>query len=112
MDANFVPIIFFIVVGAILISYFYFDFRLKQSIVERGLTKEEMVELLKKNRNPYSLLKLGIITMIFAIGLGLGFLLQAATEIDEWIPFFVLLGLGAGMIVAVFVEKKMQSKEM
>ncbi len=111
MDPNIVPIILFILLGAIIISYFYFDSKTKQSIIEKGLTREEMIELLRKNRNPYTLLKLGIITLVFAIGLGLGFLFQYLTDYDEWIPFFVLLGLGAGMILAILVERKLRSRD-
>jgi len=107
MDETLIPIILFIVCGVVIVSFFYFNAKVKQSIIEKGLEKEEMIALLKNNKHHFSILKLGIIVVSFAIGLGLGFLFQYWMGAEEWIPFFILLGLGIGMILAALIEKKL-----
>ncbi|MCB9247920.1 MAG: hypothetical protein H6613_04920 [Ignavibacteriales bacterium] len=50
-------------------TYIYFRARERQMMIEKGLTPEQISELFKSKRNPYTWLKLGVII----IGAGLGY---------------------------------------
>jgi hypothetical protein len=96
-----VPITFFLVTGAILVSIIYFNFRQKQMLIERGFTSEELKELMKKKEIKSStfLPKAGIIMIFFGIGLGLGRWI-ADYNFEIAIPVFIFVFTGIGMIVA------------
>lgn len=115
MDAGiialFIPIISVIVTGIVLITFFYFRSKEKQMMIERGLSYEQMVEMLKARKDNYALLKIGIIIMFFGIGLGTGILIERFTGIDEWVPLFIFVMLGIGFIVAHFASQKLAKKE-
>ena len=45
--AVFIPIVMFLVIGLVLVTFFYFRSREKQLMIEKGLSYEQMMELLK-----------------------------------------------------------------
>jgi hypothetical protein len=96
-----VPITFFLVTGAILVSIIYFNFRQKQMLIERGFTSDELKELMKKKEAKSSnfLPKAGIIMIFFGIGLGLGKWVSDY-NFEIAIPVFIFVFTGIGMIVA------------
>lgn len=102
-----VPIIFFSV-GAVLIAYFYLRFRERSTIIERGLSTEQMLALYNKKRDPLLMLKIGVVVFFFGLGLGGGLLIQEMTGVEEWVPFLIFTMTGLGFIVAFFVSKKYQ----
>ncbi len=106
-----IPIIMFLVVGAVIITLIYFRSREKQMVIERGLDVEVIKEIFKKKENPYALLKAGIITLFFGLGLGIGLLIEAFTGVSEWIPFLIFVGAGTGFIVAFLAGKKFEEKD-
>ncbi|MCX7797702.1 MAG: hypothetical protein N2249_03665 [Melioribacter sp.] len=109
--ASFIPIISVIVTGIVLISYFYFRSKEKQIMIEKGLSFEQMIEILKSRKDNYALLKIGIIISFFGIGLGIGLLIERLANIDELIPFFIFFMLGLGFIVAHFASQKLTEKK-
>jgi hypothetical protein len=98
---------FFLVVGIVLVTYFYFRSKEKQMMIEKGLSYEQMVELLRTKRDPFLMLKLGIITLFIGLGLGAGFLMENSTGYDEWMGFFIIIFCGLGFLAAFFVTRKM-----
>lgn len=128
--AVFIPIIFTIVVGLVVTLAIYFKSKEKQMMIEKGLSTEQMFELLhsreKERKNGYYLLKGGVI-LVFLITLGIignivdriyffGYsTLPDGTKYWNNEPvytiWFTFLGLGIGAIVSHFVAKKVEEKE-
>lgn len=107
-----VPIIFFSV-GAVVLSYIYFRYKERSTIIERGLSTEQMMALYnsKRKKDPLLLLKIGIVVFFFGLGIGSGTLLAEYTGYEEWIAFLIFTSTGVGFIVAFFVSKKYESPE-
>jgi hypothetical protein len=124
-----VPIIFFIVVGFVIALVFQLKSKEKQMMIEKGLSTEQMVELLKSkekdNRNRFLMLKGGIILIFLVIGGIIGDLIDRAfyfkyenfsgshyydgsANYSVWLAF---LGLGIGAVAAHFIAKKYEITE-
>ena len=86
--AVFIPIIMTLVIGAVLIIYFYLKSKEKQMLIEKGLSAEEIKKFFEEKRDGLWLMKIGIISIFFGLGLGIGMMLQDATTKEYWIPFF------------------------
>jgi len=110
-DPFIVPIVMFIVTGAVLITFIFYRSREKQMVIERGLDIEVIREIFKKKEYPYALLKSGIIILFFGLGLGIGLLLQVYTFVEEWIPFLIFVGTGIGFITASIIGKKFEDRD-
>ncbi len=106
--AVFIPIILFLVVGVILIVYFYLKSKEKQMLIEKGLTAEEIKKFFEEKRDGLWLMKIGIISIFFGLGLGIGMMLQDATTKEYWIPFSLFVGTGIGFVVANVLSDKMK----
>ncbi|MFC2139562.1 DUF6249 domain-containing protein [Bacteroidota bacterium] len=108
-----VPVTFMLVTGIVLVTYFYLKSREKQIMIEKGMSYEQMVDYLKTRRNPYTLLKAGIITVAFGLGVGLGVILENAywSHDDGWPALTIFVFTGIGMIVAFFVTKKYELQD-
>ena len=127
--AVFIPIIFFIVVGLVITLAIYFKSKEKQMMIEKGLSTEQMFELLhsreKERKNGYYMLKGGIILVFLVIGGIIGSIIDRAyfnywenydggrfhhndPVYGVWLTF---LGLGIGAIVAHFISKKMEKTD-
>ncbi|MDH7605785.1 MAG: hypothetical protein QHH13_12860 [Melioribacter sp.] len=109
--ALFIPIVAIVVTGIVLVTFFYFRSKEKQLMIEKGLSYDQMIELLKSRRDAYSLLKAGIIILFFGIGLGTGVLIEGYTGIDEWVPLLIFVMLGLGFVVAFFVARKLGERD-
>lgn len=110
MEGIFVPIVMFLVIGVIWVSFIYFRSKEKQLMIEKGLSYEQMIEFLKTKRDPYLMLKIGIVTLFFGVGLGVGLLIERFTYVDEWIPFLIISMTGLGFIVSFLVTRKLDNK--
>ncbi|MEJ5352421.1 MAG: DUF6249 domain-containing protein [Melioribacteraceae bacterium] len=109
--ALFIPIVAVVVTGIVLVTFFYFRSKEKQLMIEKGLSYEQMIEMLKSRKDEYGLLKAGIIILFFGIGLGAGILIQRFTGIEEWAPLFIFVMLGLGFIAAYFVARKLSERD-
>ncbi|MCF6271287.1 MAG: hypothetical protein L3J41_16360 [Melioribacteraceae bacterium] len=107
----FIPIILFLVIGVVLITYIYFRSREKQMVIERGLDIDVIKEIFKRREYPYALLKAGIIILFFGLGLGVGLLINVYTGVEEWIPFLIFVGSGLGFVLAFYAGKKAEVRE-
>ena len=106
-----IPIIMFLVVGAVSLTWIFFRSREKQMVIERGLDIEFIKEIFKKAKYPYALLKAGIIILFFGLGLGIGMLIHVNTGVEEWIPFLLFVGTGIGFIVAYYAGRKAEAAD-
>lgn len=97
---------FFLVIGIISVTYIYYKFKEKQIMLEKGLTPEQMLELLKYKGNKTTLLKIGIISIFFGFGLGIGITIDELTFYDAAVPFFIFVFTGLGFVTAFLIERK------
>jgi len=109
MDAGivgvFVPIIMMIVIGLVLVTAFYLRSKERQMLIEKGLSLTEMKEFYKNKKDPFVLMKIGIIAVFFGLGLGIGLMLQEYTTHDFWVPFLLFISTGLGFVIAGLVGK-------
>ena len=106
--AVFIPIIMTLVIGAVLIIYFYLKSKEKQMLIEKGLSAEEIKKFFEEKRDGLWLMKIGIISIFFGLGLGIGMMLQDATTKEYWIPFSLFVGTGIGFVFANVLSDKMK----
>ncbi|MDP3442541.1 MAG: hypothetical protein Q8T08_06720 [Ignavibacteria bacterium] len=111
--AVFIPIIFIIVTGIVILSAIYFKSREKQLMMEKGLSAEQIYQLLeekqKNGKTSTAWLKIGIIAVFFGIGLGFGFAMENATGYDEYMAVSIFVMTGLGFITSYFVSKKIEA---
>lgn len=115
-----VPIILFLTTGLVIISFFYLRMKERQSLIEKGLSAEQIQAMYYKKPiviRGYMLLKIGLILVFFGLGLGVGSIFQVigydwhndATDTIMATSIFVFTG--AGFIVANLIGKKLEKKE-
>lgn len=107
----FIPIIFILVTGLVIVTIVYFRSREKQMLIEKGLDAASVKEYFESKKDPYSLMKIGIIALAFGIGLGIGMILQDSTNKDYWIPLFLFAFTGFGFIAANLTARKLETKQ-
>ena len=116
----FVPIILFIVIGLVLVTFFYLRSKEKQMLIEKGLSSDEIKTFYDRKkrdpyilmkRDPYILMKIGIVSVFFGIGLGFGLMLQENTTKDFWVPFLLFVSTGVGFVLANIFGRFMLKKE-
>ena len=100
-----------LIIGLVIATYFYFRSRERQMMIEKGLTVEQISELFKSKRNPYTWLKLGIIIIGTGIGVGLGVLSENMGLYEGLIPLFIITFIGLGFVAAFFVARKFEKED-
>jgi hypothetical protein len=108
--AVFIPIIMTLVVGAVFSIYFYLKSKEKQMLIEKGLSAEEIKKFFEQKNDGFGLLKLGIISIFFGLGLGIGLMMEDATYKEYWVPFLLFVGTGIGFVLANVITDKMKKK--
>ena len=68
--AVFIPIVMFLIIGLIWVTAIYYRSRERQMLIEKGLSAEDMKKFFEQKRDPFWLMKVGIICIFFGIGLG------------------------------------------
>jgi len=106
--AVFIPIIMTLVIGSVFIIYFYLKSKEKQMLIEKGLSAEEIKKFFEEKCDGLWLMKIGIISIFFGLGLGFGMMLQDATSNRYWIPFLLFVATGIGFVTANVVADKMK----
>ncbi|MCX7876586.1 MAG: hypothetical protein N2321_10530 [Melioribacteraceae bacterium] len=128
--AVFIPIIFIIVTGFVIVTIVYLKSREKQLMIEKGLSADQIAQLLSEkehsNKNRFILLKSGIV-LIFLVLFGMiGNMIDRA-YFYQWKTFengtkyfsdepvyavwMAFLGLGIGAVVAHFASLKLEKRE-
>jgi len=108
--AVFIPIILTLVIGAVFIIYFYLRSKEKQMLIEKGLSAEEMKKFFEEKRDGLALMKIGIISIAFGVGLGFGMFMEDTTSKEYWVPLSLFVGTGIGFVVANVLSNKLKKK--
>lgn len=108
--AVFIPIIFLLVTGLVISTAIYLRSREKQMLIEKGLSPDQIKEFFaeKKNRDPYVMTKIGIVSIFFGIGLGLGMYLEDGTEQGYWVVLCLFSITGLGFVIANLLGRKLE----
>jgi hypothetical protein len=106
--AVFIPIVTVLVIGIILVSYFFFKSRERQLLIEKGMDAQSIKEFFQSKKDPFRLLKIGIVTIAFGLGTGLGIMLEQNFYGDYWVVLCLFTITGAGFVVANIVSRKLE----
>ncbi|GIK60233.1 MAG: hypothetical protein HND39_11055 [Ignavibacteriota bacterium] len=98
--AVFIPIVMFLIIGLIWVTFIYYRSRERQMLIEKGLSSEDIKKFFEQKRDPFWLMKIGIISIFFGIGLGIG-LMSGAEETREVVtPASIFIFTGIGFVIA------------
>ena len=100
-----------LIIGLVLVTFFYLRSRERQMIIEKGLTPEQINEMFKSKRNPYLWLKLGVITIGTGLGIGLGIIAEESGMYEGFIPLSIMTLIGLGFVGAFFVARKFEMED-
>lgn len=100
-----------LIVGLVIALFFYFRSKERQMMIEKGLSPEQITELFKSKRNPYTWLKLGVITVGTGLGIGLGVMAEQADWNDGFISLFIITFIGLGFVGAFFISRKFEKED-
>lgn len=106
----FIPIIITLVIGIVLVVHFYLRSKEKQMLIEKGLSSDDIKKFFEEKRDGLGLMKIGVISIFFGLGLGFGMMLEDATSKEYWIPFLLFVATGIGFVVANVLADKMKKK--
>ena len=109
--AVFIPIIGILVTGIILVTYFFLRSRERQMLIEKGMDAQSIKEFFQNKKDPYRMLKIGIVTIGFGLGLGLGIMLEEYTHQEYWIWLFLFTITGVGFVAANIVSRKLEKNQ-
>lgn len=109
--AVFIPIIMTLVAGLVLVTFFYLRSRERQMLIEKGLSADSIKEFFESKKDPYRMLKIGIVTVAFGISLGLGLWLNDVTSKEYWTPFSIFTLTGLGFVIANIVANKVSANK-
>ncbi len=104
----FIPIIMFLVIGLVLTTYIYFRSKERQMMIEKGMTSEQIAELFKFKKNPYLVLKFGIIIIFAGLGIGLGIMTSEVGYSDGLTILLIITLTGIGFVTAFFAARKFE----
>ncbi len=108
--AIFIPIISIIVTGLVLVTYFYFKSKEKQMMIEKGMSYEQMMEFMKSRKNPYTMLKIGIVLIFFGIGIGVAMAFEDTTN-EFMIPLSIFVFTGLGFVASFYITKRLEEQD-
>jgi uncharacterized membrane protein YkgB len=106
-----IPIVMFLIIGLILTTYIYFRSRERQMMIDKGMTPEQIAELFKSKKNPYTVLKLGIIIIFAGLGIGLGVIVNEAGYPEGLTPLLIITLTGIGFVAAFFAARKFEIED-
>ena len=108
--AVFIPIVMFLVIGIVIVTFIYFRSRERQMLIEKGLSAEEMKLFFEQKRDPYAMLKIGIISIFFGFGLGIGMLSGDEATREVWMPMTIFVFTGIGFVIANVLGNKLRKQ--
>jgi hypothetical protein len=106
--AVFIPIVSVLVIGIILVSFFFFRSRERQLLIEKGMDAQSIKEFFEGKKDPLRMLKVGIVTIAFGLGLGFGIMMEVDYGGGFWVPLLMFTLTGVGFVVANVVARKIE----
>lgn len=106
--AVFIPIIMFLIIGLVTVTYIYYKSREKQLLIEKGLSAEDIKKFFESKRDPFLLLKIGTISIFFGIGLGIGMMSGPVETREVVTPTSIFVFSGLGFVIANLVGNKLR----
>lgn len=100
-----------LIVALVIATYVYFRSRERQMMIEKGLSAEQITEMFKSKRNPYTWLKLGVITVGAGLGIGFGILADNWGMSEGFIPLLIITFVGLGFVGAFFISRKFEKED-
>lgn len=107
----FIPLLSILSTGIVIALFLYLRSRERMMLIERGIGTDEIKLLYQHKSQGTLMLKTGIVIFFFGLGLGLGFMMENLTSVDEWMPFLIISFIGIGFIAAFFYGKKHEEKQ-
>jgi Domain of unknown function (DUF6249) len=108
--AVFIPIVMFLIIGLIAVTLIFYRSKERQMLIDKGLSAEDMKKFFEQKRDPFWLLKVGIICIFFGIGLGIG-LMSGGEETREVVtPTSIFIFTGLGFVIANVYGNKLKRK--
>ena len=104
-----VPVMFFLVVGAIILIWLIVKHRERMTMVEKGLSTEEIKAMYARDvkRDPLSSLKWGILFVLGGVAVMLGNFLVQRYDVEPGIIIgMVTLFVGVGLVVFYTIAAK------
>ncbi len=108
--AVFIPIVMTLVAGLVIVTYYYLRSRERQMLIDKGLGADSIKEFFESKKDPFRWFKIGIVSIFFGVGLGLGMILQDNTDKDYWIVLLLFVFTGLGFVVANLSGNSMKKK--
>jgi ABC-type uncharacterized transport system permease subunit len=106
--AVFIPIVMFLIIGLIWVTAIYYRSRERQMLIEKGSSAEDMKKFFEQKKDPFWLMKVGIICIFFGIGLGIG-LMSGGEETREVVtPTTIFVFTGLGFVIANIYGNKLR----
>lgn len=81
-------------------------------LIEKGLSAEDIKHFFEHKKDRFSMLKIGIISIAFGIGLGSGMMLEDYTHRDYWVPLLLFVFTGIGFVAANLFGNKLNKAEV
>lgn len=101
-----VPIVAISIVPFMVVTIFFLRYKERRLLIENNVAPEVIKALMERKRKRRSSLGIGIILVCFGLGFAIGDILSDITNRDSVKIFFILVGLGTGMIIAHFANEK------
>ena len=109
-----VPLAFFVFLGAILITHISARHKERMSMVEKGMSSEDIKALYARqiNRDPLSSLKWGILLVLAGASVMLGHFLHSQYDMDEGaVAGLVILAVGVGLVLFYSIATKKMNQQ-
>ena len=123
-----VSIMLFLIIGVVLVVYFYFRSKDRQLIIEKGVSPEMTQNMFRYKFSPYIWFRIGIVIACGSLGILVGNYLMYAfpiihyagyaknpyyyTEVNPAMMIFsIFFGIGVGFILAFYLSRRMEEKD-
>jgi len=104
-----IPLVLFVSIAIVIISYFTTRNRERMAMIEKGLTGEEIKAMYTRDvrRDPLSSLKWGILFVLAGMGLMLGVYLRESYNVERGIIVgMIALFVGIGLVIFYSIASK------
>jgi hypothetical protein len=107
-----VPIVLFIVSGAVAITTLYFRSREREMLLSKDFTAEELNLILHPDpKRKGGMVVIGILIISFGLGMGSGFIISDLIGKKDFVPIPMFVFLGIGLVISYYVREKLNKND-